>query len=730
MAVFQGVAFQIFMITKERVSNLITQSNYISRDLSWLRFNYRVLDQAKSAKRTIFEQLKFLSITASNLDEFFMIRVGSLYNYLDYNKERVDYSGLREKPYRKLLLQESQQFYEAQKQLYKEELLPDFAKNGFQLLGIDSLNEEEQAEVSRYFMKTIFPMLTPMVYDSYHTFPTLANKTLIFGVVTRSNENGKDEKKLSFVQVPQNLPRFYEIDRDEEIVFLPIEEIIRWKVDKLYRNIEIAAVSLFRITRNGDITIEESDDVEDEFIDEIKRKVRTRKTGRVVRVEIEPNYSDWMMKILKKRWEIDDDNIFIAEKIIDYTGLLYIVGHTEFADKQNILPPTSLPIGLDEPDMDMFEFLKTRDILLHHPYNTMEPLLQLMERAAEDPDVLAIKITIYRLAKNSRITNALLKAAENGKHVSVLFELKARFDEENNIREAERLQKAGCFVIHGINRYKTHTKMALIVRKEEDGVARYVHLSSGNYNEATSRFYTDLGLLTANPAYGHDVSEFFNVITGHSQPLKYKNLITSPRDMRNQLIQLIQNETQNALNGLNSGIVIKINSLEDQFIIDELYKASQAGVRIELIVRGICCIRPQRVGLSENITVRSIVGDLLEHSRIFYFQNEEDPKIYIGSADMMVRSFDRRIESLNLITDENVKQQLTSILRYNLKDNYNAYFMSEEGDYAKRKLNRGEHYFNIHKEFFEMYQAKTLLKKGDLFPEKPERSEVNDEASS
>jgi polyphosphate kinase len=713
------------MITKERVSNLITQSNYISRDLSWIKFNYRVLDQAQNPKRSIFEKLKFLSITASNLDEFFMIRVGSLYNYLDYNKERVDYSGLREKPFRKLLSQEARQFYEAQNKLYKEELMPDFIKNGFQIIDISQLNEEEQAETSRYFMKTIFPMLTPMVYDSYHTFPTLGNKTLIFGVTTKSLVNGKDEKKLSFVQVPQNLPRFYEIDRDEEIAFLPIEEIIRWKIEKLYRNIDILSVSLFRITRNGDITIEESDDVEDEFIDEIKRKVRTRKTGRVVRVEIEQNYSEWMMKILRKRWEIDEDNIFIAHKLIDFTGLLYLVNHPEFTDKQTVLPSPSLPYGLEEPDVDLFEALKNRDILLHHPYNTMEPLLQLLERAAEDPEVLAIKITIYRLARQSRITNALLKAAENGKHVSVLFELKARFDEENNIREAERLQKAGCFVIHGISRFKTHTKMMQVVRKEDEGVVRYVHLSSGNYNESTSRFYTDLGLLTTQESYGHDVSEFFNVITGHSQPLKYKNLITSPRDMRSQLIHLIQTETDNALKGLKSGIIIKINSLEDQAIIDELYKASQAGVRIELIVRGICCLRPQRPGLSENITVRSIVGDLLEHSRIFYFQNNEHPQIYIGSADMMVRSFDRRLESLCAITDENVRIQIVSILHFNLKDNINAYFMSEDGSYSKRKINRGEHYFNIHKEFFQMYQHKTLLKKVELFTEKPERNEIH-----
>ncbi|TAE01722.1 MAG: polyphosphate kinase 1, partial [Bacteroidetes bacterium] len=356
------------------------------------------------------------------------------------------------------------------------------------------------------------------------------------------------------------------------------------------------------------------------------------------------------------------------------------------------------------------------DILLHHPYNTVEPLLQLLERAAEDSEVLAIKITIYRLAKQSRITNALLKAAENGKHVSVLFELKARFDEENNIREAERLEKAGCFVIHGISRYKTHTKLLLIVRKEYDSVVRYVHLSSGNYNENTARLYTDVSLLTTNESYGQDVSEFFNVITGHSQPNQYKNLITSPRDMRNKLIRLIQNEAENARKGERSGIIIKMNSLEDQQVIDAFYEASQAGVRIELIIRGICCLRPQRVGLSENITVRSMVGDFLEHARTFYFQNKDNPLIYIGSADMMVRSFDRRIESISSVTHDIVRQQIINILQANLRDNTNSYIMQEDGTYTKRKPQQGERPFNLHKEMFDLYQEKKLLKKIELFP--------------
>lgn len=686
---------------KDKVSGIIEQSDYLSRDLSWLQFNRRVLDQAKNPDRIIFERLKFLAITSSNLDEFFMIRVGSLYNYLDYGKERVDYSGLRETTFRKTLLASAQQFVKEQNDEFKMHLLPLFKLNNFQVVDqLTELTEEERSDLSAYFMRTVFPMLTPMVFDGYHTFPILMNRILIFGVVTKTNEDSKDQRRLSFVQIPQNLPRFYQIDRDDQLLFVPIEEIIRSEIGKLYRNIEIISVDLFRITRNGDFTLEESDDIEADFIDEIKRKIKTRRTGRVVRIEAEPGYSSWMMKTLKSRWELDDDNVFVADRLLDFTGLWQIVGHKEFRDKIPGVPPPVPPISLRNiREAPLFDILKRQDILLHHPYNSIEPVVHLLEQAAEDPGVLAIKLTIYRLAKESRITNALLKAAENGKHVSVLFEVKARFDEENNIREAQRLQKAGCFVIYGISRYKTHTKLLLIVRKEGDKVTRYVHLSSGNYNEDTSRLYTDVGLLTTNEVYAHDISEFFNVITGHSLPSNYQYLITAPRDMRQQLIDLIRREATNAQMGLSNGIVIKLNSLEDRELIDELYLASQAGVPIQLIVRGICCLRPGRAGLSENITVRSIVGDFLEHARLFYFHNTGNPKIYGGSADIMVRSFERRIESLFLIASDAVKQEAMNVLVYNLKDNVNAYELQEDGSYVKREAD-GNPPFNIHKEFF------------------------------
>jgi polyphosphate kinase len=678
------------------------------------------LDQAKSPDRTIFEKFKFMAITASNLDEFFMIRVGSLYNYIDYGKERTDYSGLREIPFKKKLFEEIRSFAQAQSDHYLNNLKPDFQKSGFRLQLVSQLTATEQEKVKNYFKKTIFPMLTPMVFDSYHTFPVLMNKILIFGVITHDLAEANDRKKLSFVQIPANLPRFYEIERDNTLVFVPIEDIIRNHIQKLFRNITIEAVNLLRITRNGDFTLEESDDIDVNFLEELRRKLKTRRTGRVVRLEVEEGAHKWMLRILKNRWELDDENIFYvhSDDIFDYSSLWQIVNHREFKNKLPKHHPSVRPLSyMDEGSDDVFEILKRRDILLHHPYNSVEPLLELLERSAEDPKVLSIKMTIYRLAKDSRVTAALLKAAESGKHVSVLFEVKARFDEENNLKEAKRLQDAGCFVIYGLKEVKTHTKLLLIVRKDGEKVTRYVHMSSGNYNESTAKLYSDWSILTSSEVYAHDVSEFFNAITGHSMPRIYQYLITAPRDMRQQIIDLIRVEARNAKKGIPSGIVIKINSLQDKETINELYKASQAGVPIKLIVRGICSLRPGRKGLSENIEVYSLVGEYLEHSRVYYFHNGGNPKIYGGSADVMVRSFDRRIESLFLVVDPFLKKEATTMLAYNLMDNANTYIMREDGSYEVKQIGDDEKPFNIHKEFFKL--TTDIVETTRLIPEMP-----------
>lgn len=705
------------MAVSDRTTTQIYRSSLISRDLSWLKFNHRVLDQSKKPKRNFFDKLKFMAITSSNLDEFFMIRVGSLYNYLDYHKERVDYSSLRELPFRKRLLGQIQDFFDRQSRLYIEYIKPQFRRNGFEILQVNDLSDLEKQLVKEYFKKTIFPMLTPMVFDSYHTFPSLVNKLLIFGVVTLDHRDENEKKRLSFIQIPTNLPRLFEIDRDDKLVFVPIEDIIRTFIQKLFRNIEIESVNLFRITRNGDFTLDESDDIEANFLEELRRKLKTRKTGRVVRIEVEENPNSWMLRVLRNRWDLDEDNVFYVtrENLFDYTAFWQIVGHNEFKDKVTKLRPPVRPVSMQDigSEESIFEVLKQRDIMLHHPYNSIETLLELVEKSADDPKVLSIKLTIYRLANDSRITAALLRAAENGKHVSVLFEVKARFDEENNLKEAKKLEEAGCFVIYGIQEVKTHTKLLLIVRKEGEKVTRYVHMSSGNYNESTSRIYTDWGIMTSNDIYAHDVSEFFNAITGHSMPRIYKYLLTAPKDMRQQIVDLIREEAANAKKGLKTGIIIKINSLQDKETIEELYRASQAGVPIKLIIRGICCLRPGRKGLSENIEVISIVGQYLEHSRVYYFHNNGDPKIYGGSADIMVRSFDRRIESLFMVVDPAIKKEVMNMLLYNLKDDINAYFMREDGTYGEKKPSSKNNGFNIHKEFFNV--TKEEIEKAKLF---------------
>jgi polyphosphate kinase len=532
-------------------------------------------------------------------------------------------------------------------------------------------------------------------------------KTLIFGVVTiggpeKKVSKGKSERdrKISFVQIPLNLARFYVIEREDKIVFLPIEELIRQQLQVLYRNVEIESTTLFRITRNGDFDLVEHEDTETDFVDEIKKKIKDRRLGRVTRVEVEQEHSEFLLGEMLKRWSLEKSDIFVKTAILDFTSFWQILKHSEFKGQMAVNPPVVPPLGLKSIQIgDIFETMKRGDILLHHPYNNFEPVVQLLEQAADDAHVLAIKITLYRISKNSRIANALLRAAEQGKHVSVLFEVKARFDEENNIREATRLQKAGCFVIYGIPGLKTHTKLLQVIRNEGTHVMSYAHLSSGNYNEDTAKLYTDLGLLTTDIRITQDIAEFFNVITGHSMPTHYEHLITAPRDMRNRLIEMIEHEVDNHKAGLPAGICWKINSLQDTLTMEALYKASKAGVPILLIVRGICCLRPQRPGLSENIYIKSIVGNYLEHTRIFYFHNDGDPKVYGGSADVMVRSFDRRIESLFELVNSRAKNLAITILNWNLRDTVNSYEMQEDGNYWKVESDEP---FDIHQEFYHL----------------------------
>lgn len=682
-------------------SNIINQSNLISRDLSWLNFNYRVLDQVKDENRGILDKLKFLSIVSSNFDEFFEIRVGSLYNYIDNNKKRIDYSRMREEPFREFLLGQCSKFFNDFNTYFSDTIITELNEKKIFIGDLGNLDEEGQKRAKKYFKKTIFPMLTPMVFDNLHSFPILMNKVLIFGVVTKTKDSSK-KKKISFIQIPVNLPRFFEYKIDDNIFFIPIEKIISKYIDKFFRSVLIESVSLFRIIRNGDFTLEESEDIETNFLEELKQKLKDRKFSRVVRIEISKSFDDYLLKSLKERFKVDDLNIMRLKSntILDYTSLNQIIDYNEFSE---LLPNYPSPIKSIDMEGDneksIFEILSDRDVFLHHPYNSFDPVIKLLDEAANDSDVLSIKITLYRTAKNSGVIDALLKAAENGKHVSVLFEVKARFDEENNLRNGYKLEKAGCYVIYGIGSLKTHTKLLLIVRREGKKVKNYAHMGTGNYNETTSRLYTDLSLMTSNQKYTKDALEFFNVITGHSVPDDYENLITAPIYMRDKIISLIQGEIDTSLSGGEGKICIKINSLQDKDVINKLYEASNSGVKVCLIVRGICCLRPGREGLSENIKVLSIVGDYLEHSRLYYFHNGGNPIIYSGSADVMIRSFKRRIESLFRINEEFIKKEAITILNFNLRDNCNSYELNEDGSYSKREKGKNKE-FNLFKEFY------------------------------
>ena len=455
------------MLLTELEEEIVAKSDFVSRDLSWVKFNWRVLDQAKKSNRSILEKLKFTAITSSNLDEFMMIRVGSLYKYLDYGRARKDYSGLDANSFKKQLFHEIHELHAEQDRFFHTELKSQLAKEGLVFNKIEGLDDTEVRKIDRYFSKTIYPMLTPMAYDAYRAFPILMNKVLIFVVKTSA---GKDETRTSFIQLPQNLPRFYEINRSSgETLLIPIEEIVRRNIPRLFKNVGIKSTGLFRITRNGDFDYDDYDDSEEDFVEEIRKKLKGRKRGRVVRLEVEKGFNPKILKKLISKFNIGQDNVFHDCGSIDYTSLFELLGNKKLAHllpkPQPAVPPI-LENNLEFKSSDIFTRLSNNDVFLHHPYNDIEPVLDLLEAAAVDPKVLAIKITIYRLAKKSRVTKALLKAAENGKHVSVLFEVKARFDEENNIKEGQKLEKAGCFVIYGIEQVKTHTKLMMIVRNE------------------------------------------------------------------------------------------------------------------------------------------------------------------------------------------------------------------------------------------------------------------------
>lgn len=671
---------------------------YINRELSWLEFNSRVLEEAMKKENPIMEKIKFLAITGSNLDEFFMVRVAGVKAHVNAGYSKIDESGLTSAMLLEALENKTHDFVDKQYSCLMRSIVPQLKKESIEFLTPDKMNKRQKSFITEYFRKTLFPVLTPLAVDSSRPFPVLANKTLNIAVRLRSKESGvdKNENFFAIVQVPSIMPRFLELPSDNGIrQYVLLERIIIHMLEDLFELHDIKAATPFRITRNSDLEI---DDEAEDFLGEVEKSIKKRKRGRPVRLEINSGCDKATKKFLTEMLRIKEHEIYEFSGPIDLTFLMKFASQSGFEQYQ-FSPITPAPAADFFGCTDIFERIREHDCLVHHPYESFDIVTDFILRAAEDEKVLAIKQTLYRVSGNSPVIAALIKAAENGKQVTVLVELKARFDEENNINWAKLLEKAGCHVIYGLQGLKTHCKISLVVREEEDGIRRYLHLGTGNYNDSTAKIYTDMGLFTCNAEFGVDASSLFNVITGYSRPPEYSHFVVAPHGMRKFFVRMIRSEIDNAKKGLPSGITVKVNSLVDPEIIALLYEASQAGVKVQLIVRGICCLVPAIEGISDNITVISIVGQLLEHSRIFKFENSGSPKIYMGSADWMPRNLDRRVELVFPIEDEKIRQRVDDVLQIHLNDNTNARYMTSNGTYHNVNR-RGKPKFNSQRELY------------------------------
>ena len=653
-------------------------TQFYNRELSWLGFNYRVLSEARDKNIPLMERLKFLSITASNLDEFFMIRVASLKDMVHAKYTKKDIAGLTPKEQLEIISTGTHELVEKQYNTYNRSFLPALKHNGLTIVTqYEALNAEQAEYVDRYFMREVYPVLTPMAVDSSRPFPLIRNKSLNIAALLMDKKR-KDTIDFATVQVPSVLPRIVTIpsEKEGETCIILLEQIIEKNIQKLFLNYKVLDATPYRVMRNADLTIDE-DEAADLLI-EIERQLKKRQWGEAIRLEVEQGIDKRLLKILKKELQIQQEDIFTIRGPLDLTFLMKVYGMDSFDHLKEEPYIPQPPKGLDM-DGDLFEQIRQKDILLHHPYETFDPVVNFVRLAAKDPDVLAIKQTLYRVSSNSPIIASLAQAAENGKQVTVLVELKARFDEENNIVWARKLEKAGCHVIYGLVGLKTHSKITLVVRREEEGIRRYVHLGTGNYNDSTAKLYTDMGMFTCKRAYGEDATAVFNMLSGYSEPLSWNKLALAPTWLRTRFVELINRERDYAAMGKPARIVAKMNSLCDAGIINALYEASAAGVQIELIIRGICCLKQGVPGMSETIQVRSIVGTFLEHSRIFYFENDGSPEIYMGSADWMPRNLDKRVEILFPVEDPDLKKEIVHILHTQLADNTKAHLLQPDG---------------------------------------------------
>lgn len=682
-----------------------TKPQYLlNRELSWLEFNQRVLDEAANQDNPLLERLKFLAIASSNLDEFFMVRVGSLNDQINAGFTRPDATGLTPAAQLDRIAERTSILVADEYALWSEKLVPEMRKNGIYLLSTGELNEAQVTYLSEYFDSVVYPVLTPMAVDPGRPFPLIHNKTLNIGVLI-DNGGSHEEDIFATVQVPSVFPRLVELKGIGRRTFVLMEDVISMFIDRLYVGKRIKAACAYRVTRNGDLAIDE-DEAEDLLL-EIEKSLKQRIRGQAMRLEVSRGSSELLTGILQKKLELRDGYVFRVDGPLDLT-FLYELYDMEGFDEMKYRPYTPrIPRALAD-GKDIFEAIREKDILLHHPYESFEPIVDMIQKAAHDPRVLAIKQTLYRVSGKSPIIKALAEAADRGKQVTVLVELKARFDEENNIHWAKSLEKAGCHVIYGLVGLKTHCKITLIVRMEDDGINRYVHISTGNYNDETAKVYTDIGLLTCNKYIGEDASTVFNALTGFCERPRLHKLVMAPTMLRRHFNSLIDREIRNALAGKQACIKAKLNALVDSEIIERLYRASAAGVQIDLVVRGMCCLRPGLKGISENIRVRSIVGRYLEHGRIYCFCNEGNEEVFISSADWMERNMDRRVELLVPIEDPEAKSRVRHILEVYLKDNVKARHMNKDGKYALVLPQEGEKRLSAQDYFMEEAEAETF----------------------
>lgn len=682
---------------------------YTNREMSWLSFDERILSEARDRNIPLFERLKFMSITSSNLDEFYMVRVASLKDMVHTEYTKPDFAGMTPKDQLKNISEKTHKMVELQYRTYNRSILQGLKNVKLRILDYeDKLTQEQTRFIDDYYDEVVYPVLTPMALDSSRPFPLIRNKSLNIGALI--SKNGK-KKKADFatIQVPSVLSRYLEIPRDEDgnrcIVLL--ENVIKRNIDKIFQGFQVICAYPYRIMRNAELGIDE-DDASDLLL-EIEKSLKKRQWGEVIRLEADAGMDKDMLAILKKELQIREEDVFMINGPVDLTFLMSMYGLKGF-DDQKVEEYTPVDVPCLRNKDDIFTNIRKKDIFLHHPYYSFDPVVDFVTSASVDPDVLAIKQTLYRVSGNSPIVAALERAAMNGKMVTVLVELKARFDEENNIGWARELERAGCHVIYGLVGLKTHSKITLIVRREDDGIRRYVHLGTGNYNDKTAKLYTDCGILTCDKRIGEDASAVFNMITGYSEPDEWNDLIVAPIWMKYSFLQMIKDEENNARAGKKAHIIAKMNALCEPMIMEALYKASAAGVKIDLIVRGICSLKTGIPGVSENITVRSLVGNFLEHARIFYFYADGAERVFMGSADWMPRNLDRRVEIVFPLKQENTKADAMHILKVQLADNVKARIMDADGKYEKQDR-RGKRPICAQDQFCEEARLTQVLEK-------------------